>query len=114
MVAQEARVDMRRHDQQAIDTTLHRAQRRRRLAGVTVRTRHEQMQAARARGKVDAANQFRKEFTVQVGQQRADRLRASRDQAARGTVRDVTQLLGHAHDALAGLIGNVGVAVQRA
>src|SRR3546814_15186565 len=50
---------------------------------------------------VDAADQFGEELAVQVGQDHSDGVGAAAAQAARGVVRAVAQLVGHAEPALA-------------
>ena len=72
------------------------------------------MQPARTRGAIDAAEQLGIELTVQIGQQRADRMRAAHDQAARRTVRYVTQSLRDFDDACPRLLGNVRMTIKRA
>src|SRR3546814_19314413 len=61
---------------------------------------------------VDAADQFGEELAVQVGQDHADGVGAAAAEAARGVVRAVTQLVGHAEHALAYGLGHVLVTVE--
>src|ERR1700726_2031080 len=72
------------------------------------------MQAVAARRPVDAPDQLREELAIYVGAQHADRLRAARDQAARGSARDESELERNRLYALTGLRRDVGVFVQRA
>ena len=58
------------------------------------------MPTARARGRVDAADQLRKELAVEVRQQHADGVGAARDEAARGRMRHVAELSCRGDDAL--------------
>ena len=70
--------------------------------GIAVRARHEQVQAPGPGGQVDAPDELGEILAVQIGQQRADGVRAPRDHAARGTRGHEAELRDDAEHALAG------------
>ena len=110
---QERRIHMRGQNQHAVDPALHRAQRGGCIRGAVVRAGYQQVQPARARGQVDAPDQFGEELAVQVGQQCANGVAAAGDQHARGGVRHVVQPIGGGADAQGGFGGDAAVAVER-
>ena len=112
MLAQESTLDVRRHDQETIDPALHRAQRGGGFVGVAVRAGNQKVQSMRARRKVDAADQLGEEFAEQVRQQRAHRLGAAGDQAARRAQRHIAQACDRPLDARARCRGDLGSAIQ--
>src|SRR5437868_15228513 len=90
------------HHEESVDTSVHRLQRGARGVGaVAVRARHQQVQAARARGTVHAADQLRKILSMSVRQQEAHGMGAAVDETARRGVRHVTQLVSGAQHAAA-------------
>src|SRR3546814_13973003 len=101
-----------RYHPQTGDAPAHGAQRGALFGLGAVVTGHQQVQAALARDLVDAADQFGEELAVQVGQDHADGVGAAAAQAARGVVRAVAQLVGHAEHALAHGLGHVLVTVE--
>ena len=71
------------------------------------------MQSAQARREVDAADQLGEEFAEEVGQQRADGLRAARDEAPRRAMRHVAQAGSDTQYVAPGVLGHARAAVQR-
>ena len=101
--AQECRVRMRRHHQQPIDPAIHGPQCGGRLVGIAVGAADQQVQATRPRRLVNAADQLREVFAVQIGQQRADGVGAPGDQAAGRARGAETQVAGGSQDARLGV-----------
>jgi hypothetical protein len=66
MAMTRVRVGMRRHDEQTVDARAHGAQGGCRLDGISVRARHEQVQAPGAGGQVYAADELREILAVQA------------------------------------------------
>src|SRR3546814_19634216 len=91
-------------------TTLFRA----RLAfGAAVVAGDQQLQAALARRRVDAAHQAGKELARQVGEHDTDGVGASATEAAGRMVRAVVQRAGDFQDPLADRLGDVVMAIER-
>ncbi len=82
IAAQKIVVDVRGHQQQAVHAAVHGTQGRRRFISVAMRARQQQVQPARAGCQVDTADQLGEVFAVQIGQHRADGLRAAQREAA--------------------------------
>ncbi len=81
---------------------------------VAVRAGHQQMVALVARHLIDAADQFGKEFAMQVRQHHPDGVGAPAAEAARGVVRDVIERTRHPQDTLAHRLGHVLMPVHGA
>ena len=112
VLGEKSPVRVRGHDQEPVDPTLERADGRRRLPGRAVHPGEQQMQPAPPRRLIDAADDFREEFAVEVREQHADRVREAGAERARSAVRHVAQPLRDAENALARSVRDIAVAVD--
>ena len=108
------RFTLRRHDDEPIDTAAHRAQRGDEFVDVGMRTRDQYVHPLAPCRQIDPPDDLGEELAVQIGQQDADRVRAVRDQAARGSVRPEAQLLGHGAHAPARVLADALAVIENA
>ena len=113
-VFQARAADVRRHHQQTIDAPVHRSQRLGCLRVIAMRARDQQVQAARPRRAVHAADQLGEILPVDIRQQQPDGVGTAADQAARRGVGRVMQPARGAQHALANARGHRAGVVEGA
>ena len=106
------RVDVGRHDDDAVDSSAHGAHGAFDLAFVVVGIGDDEVVAGAAGGDVDAADDFGEEFAVEVGEEDADGAGATGDEASGAAVRDIAECGGDVADAAAGFFADGAAAVK--
>ena len=104
---------VRGHDDQAIDPAAHRLQHRiRRLALLGVQVGQKQQDSRGGSLAVHAAHDFRKEFTMEVGQHDSDRVGPRQAQAASAGMRDISEVAHRVADPGPRLFADIVEAVE--